>query len=34
MIENMSLKGVSFSDFMCTFAMSVKKVLIFFATLN
>jgi len=29
MIENMPPKGVSFSDFMCTFAMSVKKVLIF-----
>ena len=29
MIENMLPKGGSFSDFMCTFAMSVKKVLIF-----
>ena len=30
MIENMPPKGVNFSDFMCSFAISVKKILIFF----
>ena len=34
MIENVPSKGVNFSDLMCTFAKSVKKVLIFFATLS